>query len=91
VTLRAEPDGGIVREIGASQARKQFGQLLNWIAAGEHVVVTRRGKVVARLVPPGAPADRERGRRAADRIRESRKGVTLGGTSLKELIGEGRL
>jgi hypothetical protein len=43
------------------------------------------------MVPPGAALDRERGRRAAARIREMRKGMTLGGLAIKDLISEGRL
>jgi hypothetical protein len=46
--------------------------------------------VVARLVPPDTMFDRERARGAAARIRARRKGMTLGGLSLKELINEGR-
>jgi len=80
-----------LKKIGAFEAKNRFGQLLDWVEAGEDVVITRRGKVVARLVPPAGTPDRERGRRAAQRIREMRRGVTLGGLSLKEMIGEGRL
>jgi prevent-host-death family protein len=80
-----------VKEVGAFEAKTRLGQLLDWVEAGEEVVITRRGKVVARMVPPNIAFDRERGRRAAERIREMRKGVTLGGLSIKDLIGEGRL
>jgi hypothetical protein len=39
----------------------------------------------------GVPAfDRERARAAGERIRELRKGVTLGGLTIRELIDEGR-
>jgi hypothetical protein len=34
--------------------------------------------------------DRERARATGERIRELRKGVTLGGLSIRELIDEGR-
>ncbi|HUD99689.1 MAG TPA: hypothetical protein VMR62_08950 [Bryobacteraceae bacterium] len=38
-----------------------------------------------------APAfDKERARAAGERIRELRKGVTLGGLTIRELIDEGR-
>jgi hypothetical protein len=42
-------------------------------------------------VPPSSTFDRERSRAAAQRIREIRKGNTLGGLRIKDLIGEGRL
>ena len=80
-----------MREIGAFEAKSKLGQLLDWVEAGEEVVITRRGKVVARLVPPGAGIDRQRAREAAARIREMRRGVTLGGLKIKDLIAEGRL
>jgi len=80
-----------MREIGAFEAKSKLGQLLDWVEAGEEVVITRRGKVVAKLVPPGAGGfDRERARLAAQRTREMRKGVTLGGLEIKDLINEGR-
>lgn len=81
-----------MREIGAFEAKTKLGQLLDWVEAGEEIVITRRGKVVARLVPPIAPgADRDQARNAARDIRAMRKGVTLGGLKIKDLISEGRL
>ena len=80
-----------MKEVGAFEAKTRLGQLLDLVEAGGEVVITRRGKAVARLVPPGTAFDRERGRRAAARIRAMRKGVTLGGLAIKDLIGEGRL
>ena len=80
-----------MREIGAFEAKSKLGQLLDWVEAGEEIVITRRGKVVAKLVPPGAGiADRERARAAALLIRDMRRGVTLGGLKIKDLIAEGR-
>ncbi len=80
-----------MKEVGAFEAKTKLGQLLDWVEAGEEVVITRRGKVVARLVPPGMAFDRERGRQAVQRIRDMRKGVTLGGLRIKDLVSEGRL
>ena len=79
-----------MKEVGAFEAKNRLGQLPDRVEAGEEILITRRGKVVARLVPPGAPVDRERARRAMEEIREARKGVTLGGIPIKDLIGEGR-
>lgn len=36
--------------------RNHYSKVLAWVAKGEEVEVTRRGKVVARVVPPPAPA-----------------------------------
>jgi prevent-host-death family protein len=31
--------------------RNHYSQLLSWIGAGEEIVITRKGKAVARLIP----------------------------------------
>lgn len=81
-----------MKEVGAFEAKTKLGQLLDWVEAGEEIVITRRGKVVAKLVPPEASGlDRDRARNAARGLRAMRKGVTLGGIKIKDLISEGRL
>ena len=80
-----------MREIGAFEAKNRLGQLLDWVEAGEEVVITRRGRIVARLVPPSPAVDREQARNAAAAIRAMSKGVTLGGLKIKDLVAEGRL
>lgn len=79
-----------MREIGAFEAKNKFGAVLDWVEGGEEVVITRRGKVVARLVPSGSGIDRERVARAAADILARRVGVTLGGLKIKDLVSEGR-
>ncbi len=78
-----------MKEVEAFEAKSRLGHLLDCVEAGEEVVITRRGKAVAKLVPPGAATVHGSGR-AARRIRDMRKGVTLGGLSVKDLISEGR-
>ena len=80
----------MVREIGAFNAKNKLGSLLDAVERGEEITITRRGKPVARLVPPAAIFDRPRSKAAATRIRRRRKGVTLGGIVIKNLINEGR-
>ena len=79
-----------MREIDAFEAKNKFGTLLDWVAGGEDVVITRRGKAVARLVPAVAGFEREKACRAADGIIAASRGLTLGGISIKELVNEGR-
>lgn len=81
-----------MREVGAFEAKNTLGALLDQVERGEEVVISRRGKPVANLVRADSGADhqRERARAAGAGIREMRKGVTLGGINLKELIDEGR-
>lgn len=81
-----------MREVGAFEAKSKLGQLLDWVEAGEEIIITRRGKVVAKLVPPRSDrADEEQARAAVMRIRDMRRGVTLGDIRIKDLIAEGRL
>ena len=79
-----------MREVGAFEAKNRFGQLLDWVAEGEEVTITRHGKEVARLVPAKGSFNRDAARAAAQRIRAMSKGVTLGGLKIRDLIDEGR-
>jgi prevent-host-death family protein len=80
-----------MRTIGAFDAKNTLGTLLDLVEQGEEIVITRRGKPVARLVRADLAPDRSRAIAAARRIEELRKGVTLGeGLTLKALIEEGR-
>ena len=79
-----------MREIGAFEATNKLGTLLNWVENGEEVLITRRGKAVARLVPAAPHFDRAKARRAADGILQVRRGITLGGITIKELVEQGR-
>jgi hypothetical protein len=54
------------------------------------IVVTRRGKPVAKLVPAGPGFDRAKARRAVAGLPEVSRGVTLGGLKIRDLIEEGR-
>lgn len=60
-----------MESIGAYEAKTHLPRLLDRIARGESLTITRRGQPVARLVPVKHD-DRERARRAAQRIVERR-------------------
>jgi prevent-host-death family protein len=79
-----------MREVGAFEAKSKLGTLLDWVENGEEVLITRRGKAVARLVPAEPGFDRAKARRAADGLIEARRGVMLGGLKIKDLVNEGR-
>jgi prevent-host-death family protein len=74
--------------VGAFEAKTNFSALLERAERGEHIVITRRGKPVARLMPL-APAD-DKASQALAKLRELRRGTTLGGLSWKELRDAGR-
>jgi prevent-host-death family protein len=79
-----------MREVGAFEAKTKFGTLLDWVGNGEEVVITRRGVAVARLIPVGMSRDRDKALRAVDGLIEARRGVTLDGLKIKDLVNEGR-
>ena len=54
------------------------------------MIITRRGRPIARLAPLESGFNRAKARAAADGLRAASKGQTLGGLTLKELIDEGR-
>ena len=76
-------------EVGAFDAKTHLSSLLNKVAQGEEVLITRRGIPVARLVP-AQEADRSRVAKAIRRLRSLREGVRLRGLSWKELRDRGR-
>jgi prevent-host-death family protein len=80
-----------MREIGLFEAKNRLSELVGDAEKGEEIVITRRGKPVARLVALRNDDDKRRqALEAVARIRELRKGLTLGGLDIKELINEGR-
>jgi prevent-host-death family protein len=75
--------------VGAFEAKTHLSTLLERVAAGEEVVITKHGKPVARLV--GAQnIDRTRVNDAFERLKALRKGTTLDDLSWKVLRDEGR-
>ena len=78
-------------EVGVFEAKNRLTALIDEVErGGEEVVITRRGKPVARLVSVGGGFSRKRAIRAAADLRAASKGVTLGGLSIRTLIEEGR-
>ena len=74
--------------VGAFEAKNTLGSLLDRVERGEEIVITRRGRPVARLVPEEA-RDRAAARAAVERIL-SRRRDQLRGLKIKDLIEEGR-
>jgi prevent-host-death family protein len=76
-------------EVGAFEAKTHLSRLLDQVERGETIVITRHGRPVARLTPVGGSSLDDR-RDAIAQLKELRKGQTLGGLSLRDLIDEGR-
>jgi len=68
--------------------RSDLEQLVERVAHGESVELTRRGKTVARIVPAGTPSFAPP---SWEELAELRKGVGLPeGMSIKDMINDGR-
>ena len=81
--------GAGVEFIGSYQAKTHLAQLLERVAEGETITITRHGVPVAALVPVGGEMQRDTAEVIKD-IREFRSGRTLAADTLKRLIEEGR-
>lgn len=64
--------------VGSFEAKTHFGQLIERAMRGEEILITRRGKLVAKLVPPDSGSDLEAAKTAALRLRSLAKEMDLG-------------
>jgi prevent-host-death family protein len=79
-----------MQTVGAYEAKTHLGQLLDAVAKGETITITRHGVPVAMLVPPSAVV-RPHVHAMIDAWLETRKGITLGDDlTIREMIEEGR-
>ena len=75
--------------VGAYEAKTHLSRLLDRVARGERITITRHGAPVAELVPVGAPRERQIGEVLSE-IRKLRKGRTLGREEIRGMTEEGR-
>lgn len=68
-------------EINVRDARRQFKALLDRVAAGEEVVLLRRGKPVARMVPPEAETSER-----LPNLSDFRASIAIRGGSLRDAV-----
>ncbi len=78
-----------MKTVGAFEAKTHLNELLRRASRGETIRITLRGVPIAKLVPAGQEEQKDL-RKIVRELREIRKGVSLGGFSLRELIDEGR-
>ncbi len=75
--------------VGSYEAKTHLSRLLEMVAKGESITITKHGVAVARLVPADADAKREPAQ-VIEELREFRSGRKLGKLSLRKMIEEGR-
>ncbi len=79
-----------MREVGTFEAKTHLSALLDQVARGETIIITKRGRAVARLTPPEAP-DREVVVAAAKTLRDPRKRIGWATTEdILQMRNEGR-
>ncbi len=76
-------------EVGSYEAKTHLPRLLERVARGERITITRHGVPVALLIPVGG---RQTGSAAeiVEQLRVFRKGRKRGGITLRRMIEEGR-
>ena len=76
-----------MRTVGVNEAKTHLSRLIAEVTRGQEVEITKNGRPVALLVPvPQKPDVHE----VIRQLRELRRGITLRGLSLCEMIEEGR-
>jgi prevent-host-death family protein len=78
----------MLNEVGAYEAKTHLSALLERVARGEQIVITKHGRPIARLVPIERTSP-DRRRKAIERLKNFAEGHTLD-VPVKQLINEGR-
>ena len=78
-----------MKSVGSYEAKTHLPKLLERVAKGERITITKHGVPVAMLVPP-PPAGRLDIGEVIEQLKEFRAGNSLGGLSLREMIEKGR-
>ena len=77
-----------MKRIGAYEAKTHLPRLLDEVAAGETITITKHGVPVAILMPTGPT--RSGAQAAAGELRTFRAAHPLRGLTIRDLIDEGR-
>jgi len=76
-------------EVGSYEAKTHLARLLDKVARGERITITRHGVPVAMLVPIEGKSKMSR-QEAVEAMRAFRKGHRLDGLTIREMVEEGR-
>ncbi len=79
----------IMETVGVYEAKTHLAQLLERVAKGERITITKHGVPVAILLPADS-SKRIPVRECIAQLKEFRKGRRLDGLSIREMIEEGR-
>lgn len=76
--------------VGSDEAKTHLAALLEKVAQGEHIVITRHGVPIAKLVPVSETGRKLDVQATIQKLRAFRKGNRLGGLSFRDMIRQGR-
>jgi len=79
-----------MKTVGSYEAKTHLPRLLEEVERGAEITITRHGKAVARLVPVTERVDERRLKATVAGLKRFRRGRRLGGSTIKEIIEEGR-
>ena len=75
--------------LGVFEAKTHFSQIIDRVLKGEEITITRNGVPVAVIRSPSLKESLDV-EKAVEELKAFRKGRTLGGVKIKDLINEGR-
>jgi prevent-host-death family protein len=78
-----------MHSVGLFDAKTHLSALLERVAQGEEITITKHGVPVALLVPAANPRKKDP-KKVAERIRALRRGARLEGVTIRQLLEEGR-
>lgn len=76
--------------IGAFEAKTHLASLLDRVAKGEKITITRHGVPAALLVPVGPTEQKLSHQEIVEGMRDLRKRVKPGTMSVRDMVNEGR-
>lgn len=78
-----------MESVGSYEAKTHLPALLERVAKGEEIVITKHGVPIARLIPV-EPKRQLDVRAVIEELKKFRKGHVLRGVSVQDMINEGR-
>jgi prevent-host-death family protein len=78
-----------MKSVGAFEAKTHLSQLLDQVAKGERITITRHGEAVAQLIPVAPARDSQALKALVEEIKRTRRGRSLKGIRIKDLLHSG--
>ena len=81
----------MIKSVGSYEAKTHLPRLLAEVEQGQSILITKRGKVIAKIVPASEAGPPDVKQLIAEfRAYSRRQGRNLGGLNIRDMIEEGR-